>query len=228
MAAAFDSQAVPPRNSAKFLEEIAKRDPADNHAMALVRDSYRAVPNVAESLSSILRGAGGAPAAKDSSAGDSLDIQLNAVARCVSAGLPTRVYSVSINGFDTHAEQREDHKRLIGVVDRAVTGFMKRMHDDKRGQNVVLMAYSEFGRRVEANASDGTDHGTSGPVFIAGRAVQGGFYGEDPSLTDLDDGNLKVTTDFRAVYNELLTKTLGSDPEPVLGAARQEIGFISA
>jgi uncharacterized protein (DUF1501 family) len=88
------------------------------------------------------------------------------------------------------------------------------------------MVYSEFGRRVKANASQGTDHGAAGPVFVAGAPVKGGLYGDDPSLTDLDEGDLKCTTDFRDVYYELMSTTLGSDPTPSVGPGRREIGFL--
>lgn len=88
------------------------------------------------------------------------------------------------------------------------------------------MAYSEFGRRVRANASQGTDHGTAGPVFVAGAPVRGGFYGDEPSLTDLDDGDLKATTDFRDIYAELLGTGLGTDPTPSVGTGRRAVGFL--
>jgi len=94
------------------------------------------------------------------------------------------------------------------------------------GYTVVLMAYSEFGRRVAANASHGTDHGTAGPVFVAGLPVRGGFYGEEPSLTDLDNGDLKPTTDFRDIYHDLLVHTVGTDPTPSVGAGRTGLGFL--
>lgn len=90
------------------------------------------------------------------------------------------------------------------------------------------MAYSEFGRRLEANASDGTDHGTAGPVFVVGHGIRGGFYGDEPSLTDLNDANPNVTTGFRDIYSELISVTLESDPEPVLGAGRKKLGFFKA
>jgi uncharacterized protein (DUF1501 family) len=95
-----------------------------------------------------------------------------------------------------------------------------------RGKHVVVMVYSEFGRRVAANASEGTDHGTAGPVFIAGAPVKGGFYGDQPSLTDLVDGDLKTTTDFRDVYHELLSKTVGADPGPSVGTGHRDLGFL--
>jgi uncharacterized protein (DUF1501 family) len=81
-----------------------------------------------------------------------------------------------------------------------------------------LVAYTEFGRRVAANANEGTDHGTAGPVFVVGDAVRGGFVGEQPSLTDLDQGDLRFGTDFRSVYASLLSQVLGADPARSLGA----------
>jgi uncharacterized protein (DUF1501 family) len=80
-----------------------------------------------------------------------------------------------------------------------------------------MMVYSEFGRRVAANASDGTDHGTAGPAFLLGQPVTGGFYGRQPSLTDLDDGDLRETTDFRDIYATLLDRVLRADPGRILG-----------
>jgi len=95
---------------------------------------------------------------------------------------------------------------------------MTRMQGTGRGKQVVVMVYSEFGRRVVANASQGTDHGTAGPLFLMGDGVRGGFYGQQPSLTDLDRGDLKAATDFRDVYATLLDRVLGTDPGKVLGA----------
>ncbi len=145
--------------------------------------------------------------------------------RC-GPGVPTRVYTVQLGGFDTHADERETQQRLLQTLDAAVTPFLQEMAGDRYGRNVVLMAYSEFGRRVRANASHGTDHGTAGPVFVAGVPVKGGFYGEEPSLTDLDNGDLKFTTDFRDVYYELLTRTVGTDPTPSVGAGRRRLGLL--
>ena len=89
-----------------------------------------------------------------------------------------------------------------------------------------MLVYSEFGRRVAANASQGTDHGTADAVFVAGAPFNGGFYGDQPSLTDLDGGDLKGTIDFRDIYNELLTQTINTDPEPSVGSGRRDIGFL--
>jgi uncharacterized protein (DUF1501 family) len=85
------------------------------------------------------------------------------------------------------------------------------------------MIYSEFGRRVIANASDGTDHGTAGPVFLFGEGIRGGFLGAEPSLTDLDDGDLRAGVDFRSIYASVLDRVLGAEPEPILGGYGQRL-----
>jgi uncharacterized protein (DUF1501 family) len=146
-----------------------------------------------------------------------LAAQLDLVARCVEAGVATRAFSVSLGGFDLHADEKEAQQRLLGQLDTAVTNFVNRMAKTDNGRKVVVAIYSEFGRRVRANASDGTDHGTASDVFLLGTPVNGGFYGTQPSLTDLDNGDLRVSTDFRDVYATLLADVLGADPSKVLG-----------
>lgn len=91
-----------------------------------------------------------------------------------------------------------------------------------------MLVYSEFGRRVRANGSDGTDHGTADPVFLLGRGVRGGFHGAQPSLADLDDGDLKFTTDFRAVYASVLDRVLGADPGQILNGWSQPLDGLLA
>jgi uncharacterized protein (DUF1501 family) len=104
-----------------------------------------------------------------------------------------------------------------------VSAFVDRMARTDAGRNVIVAIYSEFGRRVRANASDGTDHGTASDVFVLGAPVRGGLYGGQPSLTDLDEGDLKFTTDFRDVYATLLDGVLRTDPGKVLGDWRGRI-----
>jgi uncharacterized protein (DUF1501 family) len=152
--------------------------------------------------------------------------QLAIVSRCVKAGVPTQVYAVSLGGFDTHADEKGTQSRLLGELDSAVSGFLADLAEDPRGSKVVVAVYSEFGRRVAANASQGTDHGTAGPMFVAGAPVTGGFYGDQPSLTALDAGDLKVTTDFRTVYGTLLERVLGTEAGRVLDGSRPTLGFV--
>ncbi|WP_433083048.1 DUF1501 domain-containing protein [Dactylosporangium sp. CA-052675] len=146
-----------------------------------------------------------------------LKTQLGLVARCVEANVATRVFSVSLGGFDLHAEERNSQEILLKILDEALTTFADRMAKTEAGRKVVVAVYSEFGRRVAANGSDGTDHGTASNMFILGSPVKGGLYGEQPSLADLDNGDLKFTTDFRKVYATLLRDVLDADPERILG-----------
>ncbi|MFI5592064.1 DUF1501 domain-containing protein [Amycolatopsis sp. NPDC051758] len=145
-----------------------------------------------------------------------LAAQLDVVAGLIEAGVPSRAYSVSLGGFDTHADERGTQQRLLTELDGALTPFVQRLAKSDRGKQAVVMVYSEFGRRVAANASQGTDHGTAGPMFVLGPDVKGGFHGAEPSLTDLDDGDLKLTTDFRDVYATLVEDVLGTDAGQVL------------
>jgi uncharacterized protein (DUF1501 family) len=162
---------------------------------------------------------------KGASAGGQSELaaQLDTVAGLIELGVPTRVYSVSLGGLDTHSDERATQQRLLSELDRALTGFHRRLQNSERGRQVVTAVYSEFGRRVRANASDGTDHGTAGPMFVLGRGVTGGFYGTEPSLTDLDDGDLRADLDFRSVYATLLQHVLGAEPAPLLGGWDQRV-----
>jgi len=212
-----------PENSAATMTALGQTDSTDTPAMSAVCAAYRAT-QTADAAFAPLSARATPPA--DGKTRNSLAAQLDTVAAAVKAGVPARVYTVSLGGFDTHADERATQQRLLGTLDAALAGFLHDMAADKHGKNVVLLAYSEFGRRVRANASQGTDHGTAGPVFVAGAGVKGGFYGEEPSLTDLDDGDLKPTTDFRDIYHELLATTLGADPTVSVGPGRRNVGFL--
>jgi len=202
-----------------IMTALGNDDPNDTPAMAAVCKAYRAARTADTTFASV----------KASDEGrNSLATQLSMVASAVKARVPTRVYTVQLGGFDTHANERATQQRLLQTLDEAVARFLQEMSADPYGKNVVLLAYSEFGRRVRANASQGTDHGTAGPVFVAGIPVRGGFYGEEPSLTNLDNGDLKFTTDFRDVYYELLKRTVAADPTPSVGAGRRSLGFLTA
>jgi uncharacterized protein (DUF1501 family) len=205
---------------AKTMDALGADDPNDTPAMAAVCDAYRATRTTDTTFDPIK------PSGEKDGKHNSLAGQLSMVAAAVKAAVPTRVYAVQLGGFDTHADERATQQRLLQTFDEAVNPFLQQMAGDRYGKNVVLLAYSEFGRRVAANASQGTDHGTAGPVFVAGAPVKGGFYGEEPSLTDLDNGDLKPTTDFRDVYYELLSQTLQTDPTPSVGTGPRSLGFL--
>lgn len=129
---------------------------------------------------------------------------LNLVSRMIAGGMPTRVYYVSHGGFDTHNQQVNSHDRLLGQLDRALKSFFADLKAQGNDKRVVLMTFSEFGRRVEENDSAGTDHGKASCLFVAGPGVKGGLHGSYPSLTNLSSGDLEHTVDFRSVYATLL------------------------
>jgi len=154
--------------------------------------------------------------------------QLYVVAKLIAAGSPTKVWSVSLGGFDTHANEANAQAVLLGAVSDSISRFISQMKSTSRSADVTVVVYSEFGRRVAGNGSQGTDHGTSGPMFIVGDKVNGGFYGDQPSLKNLVNGDLAVTTDFRDVYATILESLLKSPVEPVLGRWSGRTRFLKA
>jgi len=147
-------------------------------------------------------------------------LDLNKVAAMINAGLSSRLFYVSFrhNAFDTHVQQNEQHGRLLSYASDAIASFMKDMDRIGRANDVTLLVFSEFGRRVAENTSLGTDHGTANHMYVIGEPVKGGHYGEPPSLTNLDaDGNLKFTTDFRRVYATLIEGWLQHESKVLLG-----------
>lgn len=151
---------------------------------------------------------------------------LNLVGRLIAGGLPTRVYYVSQGGFDTHANQLPSHDRLMNDLSMATSSFAQDLKAQGNFNRVLMISFSEFGRRVSENASGGTDHGAAAPLFVMGGGVKPGLYGNYPSLTDLHDGDLKFSTDFRSVYATALEKWLGAPSEMVLGKKYPLLPFI--
>jgi uncharacterized protein (DUF1501 family) len=203
---------VPPELLAKLGAPAAGESPALARAAACFTDLGRVRDLISSAPPAEADDDTDAPATATGGAAPPLDQQLALVARCVEANVATRVYSVSLGGFDLHADGKDAQKALLAKLDKPLSAFASRMS----GKGVVVAVYSEFGRRVRANASDGTDHGTASPMLLLGDGIRGGLHGEPPSLTDLDDGDLKHTTDFRDVYAALLANVLGGDPARTL------------
>lgn len=149
--------------------------------------------------------------------GSDLGQHLELVARLIRGGFSSRVYYTRQPGYDTHSAQIGTHYGLLGDLSRSLKAFLDDLAADGLADRVLVFAFSEFGRRVSENASAGTDHGAAGPVFLAGPSVQSGLIGPYPSLSDLVDGDLKPTIDFRRVYASILEDWLGLSSEPVLG-----------
>ena len=145
---------------------------------------------------------------------------LRLAAALVASGLGPRVITVKRGGFDTHSNQRNRQRALLRELDASLDAFHADLAAHGVADRVVVLVWSEFGRRVAPNGSGGTDHGTAGPVFLLGDGVRGGLHGAPPSLTELDDkGDLVHTTDFRRVYASLLRDWFDVDPAPLLGPA---------
>lgn len=143
--------------------------------------------------------------------------QMRTAAAIINGSLGTRVLSLELGGFDTHNAQRARHDTLMRTLDGALGAFLQDLRSSPAGRETVVLVFSEFGRRVAENGSKGTDHGTAGPAFVAGPNVRGGLLGEAPSLTDLDEGDLIHTTEFRSLYATLIEGCFGVDPAVVLG-----------
>src|SRR5207302_10299522 len=138
-----------------------------------------------------------------------------------------KVCHVVLGGFDTHQQQDARQAPLLANVDSAVGAFIKDLEAHGVADRVVVMTWSEFGRRVGENGSKGTDHGAAAPMFLIGDSVKGGLYGEPPSLTaTIDAGNLKYSVDFRSVYQTLIRDWLAGDSAAVLGGSFPDVGFL--
>src|ERR1700726_3981147 len=155
-----------------------------------------------------------------------LAASLSLIARMIAGGLPTRVYYASQGGFDTHAGQLGTHDRLMTELNAALSSFVADLKEQGNFNRVLLMTFSEFGRRVAENANGGTDHGAAAPMFVLGGAVKAGLFGKHPSLTDLDRGDLKYNTDFRSVYGTVLDRWLKAPSEIVLGRKFPALGIV--
>ena len=145
--------------------------------------------------------------------------QLKSIAGLIGSGLSTKVYYVSMSGFDTHAGQLDRQNRLLKQYAEAVSAFVTNLKQLNKWDNTVVFTFSEFGRRVAENASAGTDHGTAGNVFLFGKNLKKkGIINEAPHLDNLDEGDLKYIVDFRSIYKDLLTNWLEADGDKIISA----------
>jgi uncharacterized protein (DUF1501 family) len=134
----------------------------------------------------------------------------------------------SAGGFDTHARQAESHERLLTGFSSGVLAFQREMEALGKAEKVVVLVFSEFGRRSYENASLGTDHGAAAPMFLVGSGVKGGFHGPIPNLKDLADGDLKFAIDFRQVYATMLDQWIGGDSQAVFGEKFSHVEVVKA
>ncbi len=153
---------------------------------------------------------------------------LQTIAAMIAGNLPTRVYYASMGGFDTHAQQKQRHDRLMDTLGQGLGAFWADLKKSGNQDRVLVMTFSEFGRRVSVNASGGTDHGAAAPMFLMGPKITPGLLGQHPSLTDLDSGDLKYNTDFRSVYATILQNWLETPSKPILGSQFQTLPILRA
>jgi uncharacterized protein (DUF1501 family) len=146
-----------------------------------------------------------------------LGSQLKRASQIIAGRMGVRVLFASQDGYDTHAGQLEPHGNLLGELAGALAAFRKDLAEHQMAEKVVVMVFSEFGRRVDENASGGTDHGAASNLFLVGPRVNGGLAGRYPSLSDLGEGDLVFNTDFRSVYATLIDRWLGCPAEKALG-----------
>jgi uncharacterized protein (DUF1501 family) len=152
---------------------------------------------------------------------------LKVLAEAIVQGLGLRIGYVTLGGFDTHSNQVGRHNTLMTTLAEGLSAFYQDLVQHGKADNVVIMTWSEFGRRVEENGSLGTDHGTAAPMFILGNAVNKGIYGEPPVLNSLDhSGNLNYTVDFRSVYATVLDRWVGASSKDVLGSTFDVQNFL--
>lgn len=196
-----------------LLRQIQGTDATAGSATRLIQDANK----TAMEAMSILNKQLGNYAPKGKYGEDSFGKGFKQIAQLIATSPGTRVVYFSAGGFDTHAKQAETHESLLKGFGNAIQAFQGEMEAIGKADKVVVLCFSEFGRRVAENNSGGTDHGTAAPMFLIGSKVKGGVHGAPIDLSNLDKGNLKFTQDFRGVYATALDNWLGGDSEVVLG-----------
>jgi uncharacterized protein (DUF1501 family) len=194
----------------------------DRAMLPLLEDTANAAYASSRELQDLVRSYSSSVQYPDTSLGNSLKL----MAQVVTADVGLQVGYVTKGGFDTHADQANAHRSLLEEVSGAVRAFLDDMQAHGIADRVIVLAWSEFGRRVEENGSAGTDHGSAQPMFLAGTPVKAGLYGAYPPLDDLDNRNLKMTTDFRSVYATILAGWLNTEPSGILKGNFPTLGFL--
>ena len=201
---------------------------ADQYEIENTVSEVTGLGNAAISSSNILQSVGSGYVTGGQYPAGSLGAGLLLIAQIINANVGARILYITYGGFDNHANEDNDHDTLVKTVADGIRALFDDLDAHGKSHDVLMMTWSEFGRRVQDNASRGTDHGTSAPHFVIGDAVKPGIYGGPPSLASLDsNGNLKVENDFRSYYGTLLSDWLKADSSAILGAGWPNLGFIN-
>jgi uncharacterized protein (DUF1501 family) len=206
------------------IEQLAHARENDSDLLSFVKDTAR------ETYATTARLNGLDPVYKTPTnyPASGLSNQLKLIAQLIVAGVRERVFYAEIGGFDTHSDQASAHTDLLTEVSDAIAAFTADMAHQGQGERVLLATFSEFGRRVKENGSQGTDHGAGSQMFLVGGKVKPGPHGAHPSLTDLDNGDLKFHTDFRRVYATVLDNWLGVPSTEILGERFEALPLLKA
>lgn len=204
------------------------RSSSQEYEVATDADSVGQMGEDAISSSAILQTVGTGYVAMGNYPADSLGSALLLIAQIVNANVGARILYATYGGFDNHAGEDQSHDGLLKSVSDGIQALYADLDGHGKAHDVLLMTWSEFGRRVVDNASNGTDHGTSAPHFVVGDAVRRGIYGGAPSLVNLDaNGNLLVENDFRSYYGTVLGDWLKADSGAILGGGWPNLGFLN-
>ncbi len=197
----------------KMLRQIQGMDAMEGSDTRVVQQANKTALDAMALLSTQLKGY----APKQTYGNDAFGNGFKQIAQLIATSPQTRVVYFSSGGFDTHARQLDQHGKLLGNFGNAVNAFQKEMEAIGKADKVIVLVFSEFGRRSFENASGGTDHGAAAPMFLVGSSVKGGVYGPIPDLSDLQDGDVKFKIDFREVYSTTLDNWMGGDSAVTLG-----------
>ena len=204
------------------------KESAQPYEVARPADSVGQLGEDAIASSTVLQTVGSGYVAMGAYPAGSLGSAMLLIAQIINAGVGARILYATYGGFDNHASEDRDHDALLKTVSDAVQALFADLDGHGKARGVLLMTWSEFGRRAQDNASNGTDHGTSAPHFVVGDAVERGVYGAPPDLSNLDpNGNLSVENDFRSYYGTVLSDWLHADSAAVLGEGWPNIGFLN-
>lgn len=211
----------------ELIEKIAAEESDENPTLDFLRKTTTTAALTARRLEDL----GDRYQTKAGYPANGLGQKLKTVAQLITADLGTRIFFVSLGGFDTHSQQEGAHSALLGELSSALSAFCKDMEDHKLRERIMVATYSEFGRRVKENGSLGTDHGTASQMFVVTpqghKKSKAGLISKHPSLTDLDEeGDMKFNTDFRSVYATLLENWLEIPSDNVLGGRFKKLDFV--
>lgn len=201
----------------KLLEEVAATESkTDDDLLPFVQRRHLQTYTSIETLKSVLQENKIPAQLNNGTIQNNLQVKMDLVAKLIEKGFGTRVFYLAIDGFDTHTQQASPHQALLQQIADSISNLFNRLRPSGDDKRVLVMTFSEFGRRVYENGSRGTDHGSGSSLLVAGPAVKGKAVGKHPSLSDLDDGDLKFHTDFRRLYATLLDQWLKCDSKMVL------------